>query len=75
MLLQIQASAKMPSDIDRLSKAQESQLEAVLRRVCKPSRKGALQVPDTVHKLWEKGGSSRRELKKVLLKCQGNKDS
>ena len=64
----------MPGSLDQLSKSQESQLEAVLRRVCKPSRRGAIQVPETVHKMWKKGGTSRRDLKKILLKCQGNKD-
>ena len=60
--------------INTVSKAEEAKLEAVLRRACKPSRKGSLQVPETVHKMWKKGGNSRRELRKVLLRCQGDKD-
>ena len=57
-----------------LSKAEESKLEAVLRRLCKPDRRGNYQVPDQVHKMWKRGGNSRRELRKVLLQCDGKKD-
>ena len=70
-----QAGKKMTAaDVDNLTKSQESKLEAVLRRACKPTRKGSLQVPESVHKMWKKGGNSRRELRKVLLRCHGDKE-
>ena len=61
--------------LGKLTKAEEAKLEAVLRRLCKADRRGNYQVPEQVHKLWKKGGSSRRELRKVLLQCEGKKDS
>ena len=59
----------------KLSKGEEAKLEAVLRRLCKGDRKGNYQVPEQVHKMWKRGGSHRRELRKVLLDCKGSKDS
>ena len=68
----LQSEAADP--VDRLTKDQLAKMEATLRRACKPDRKGSLQVPEQVHKMWKKGGSSRRELRKVLLQCDGKKD-
>ena len=68
----LQSEAKDP--VDCLTKDALAKLEATLRRACKPDRKGCLQVPEQVHKMWKKGGSSRRELRKVLLQCGGQKD-
>ena len=47
--------------------------EAQLRRMC-TSKKRGLQVPESVHKLWKKGGKARRDLEQVLIECQGDKD-
>ncbi|CAE7528484.1 unnamed protein product [Symbiodinium necroappetens] len=45
----------------KLTKSEEAKLEAVLRRLCKADRRGNYQVPEQVHKLWKKGGSSRKD--------------
>ena len=58
----------------KLSKSEEAKLEAILRRLCKADKKGNYQVPEQVHKMWKRGGSHRRELRKVLLQCNGKKD-
>ena len=51
-----------------------AKVEATLRRLCKRKPRGGLAVPESIHKLWLKGGKARRELHKVLVECQGNKD-
>ncbi|CAE7807449.1 STRN3 [Symbiodinium sp. CCMP2592] len=68
------ADEKDAVSVDNLSKEALSKLEATLRRCCKPDRKGGLKVPEQVHKMWKRGGSSRRELRKVLLECDGKKE-
>ena len=60
--------------VDNLSRDALAKLEATLRRVCKPDRKGTLKVPEQVHKMWKKGGSASKELNRVLLECDGKKD-
>ncbi|CAE7769723.1 STRN3, partial [Symbiodinium microadriaticum] len=68
------APLKAKDPVDCLTKDALAKLEATLRRACKPDRKGCLQVPEQVHKMWKNGGSSRRELRKVLLQCGGQKE-
>ena len=70
----VQSKSEVAAKLAQLSKAEESKLEAILRRLCKADRKGNYQVPEQVHKMWKRGGSHRRELRKVLLQCNGQKD-
>ena len=49
--------------------------DAVLRRVCKAKKGGRLDVPKEVHEKWKMGGTARRELMQVMIRCNGNRDS
>ena len=49
-------------------------LDAMLRRICTPKPKsGKLEVSDEIHQQWKKGGSARKELLDVLVKCDGDR--
>ena len=49
-------------------------LDAMLRRICTPKPKsGKLEVSDEIHQQWRKGGSARKELLDVLVKCDGDR--
>ena len=46
----------------------------MLRRMCTPKPKsGKLEVNDEIHQQWKKGGTARKELLDVLVKCDGDK--
>ena len=47
--------------------------DAQLRRMRKANKKKSREVPESIHKLWHKGGVSRRQLLKVLVECEGDK--
>ena len=50
-------------------------LTAALRRICSPKQSsGKLEVSPEIYKQWKAGGTQRKMLLGVLLKCDGDKD-
>ena len=70
--LSVVACAFANIDDQAISAAMEAKYEALLRRLCEKKRKKPLRVPENIRKLWLEGGKTRRDLKKVLIECNGN---
>ena len=51
----------------------DAKIDAALRRLCRRRPRKGLQVPEAVHKLWLKGGKTRRDMGKILVQCGGDK--
>lgn len=55
--------------------ASEEAIAGRLRRLCeKKPTTGKCKVPDEIHELWKKGGTSREELLKVYAEVGEHKD-
>ena len=59
--------------------AMVAKLDAVLRRLCKPTagkgrNSAQFSVSDEIKKAWAKGGTPRKELLSILIEYQGDKD-
>lgn len=53
----------------------EAALRARRRRLCERKPSGKLNVPESVHEIWLKGGDARKELEKALAEVNFQKDT